>query len=264
MKKLTIHDVLQLKGKRQLTEIWTDSIEEAIAAQAAGIDMIVTSSLAVRKVRQAAPYVFLMGAPVPFSVLLPSNEAAICAAQGPMDDGADGVYCGCHNMERVEAIASVQIPVFGHVGYVPWLSHWNGGPRSYGKSAPDAVRIFKHVKQYEAAGAVGVEMELVPHRVAAEISKRTKICVISMGSGNGCDVQYLFATDILGTNRGHVPRHAKQYANLRVEYDRIQKLMTDAFTQFKDEVANGSYPERRHSLEVTESEFSQFVNELDR
>ena len=48
-------------------------------------------------------------------------------------------------------------------------------------------------------------MEVVPFEVASEISKRMELLVISMGSGNGCDAQYLFAEDILGTNRGHVP-----------------------------------------------------------
>ena len=263
MKKLTVHDILLLKGKRQLTEIFTDKPEEAAAAEAAGIDMIVTISSLAKDIRRAAPHVFLMSAPIPFSKFYPSNEAAIRTGQEAMDDGADAIYCGCHNMERIAAMASVHIPVVGHVGYIPYLSHWIGGPRAFGKTAPEAVKIYRRVKEYEAAGAIGVEMELVPHRVAAEISKRTKICVISMGSGTGCDAQYLFATDILGTNKGHVPRHAKQYANLRPEYDRLQKLMTDAFKEFKDEVASGAYPEPRHNLEVKEDEFSRFMTGLE-
>ena len=45
-----------------------------------------------------------------------------------------------------------------------------------------------------------------------------------MGSGTGGDVQYLFATDVLGTNTGHVPRHSKVYGNLHAELERVQKL----------------------------------------
>lgn len=263
MKKLTVHEMFQLKGKRQLTEIYTDKPEEAAAAEAAGIDMIVTITGAAIAIRKAAPNVFLVTAPIPFSLFNPSDDAAIRTGQEAMDAGADAIYCGCHNLERIAAMASVHIPVIGHVGYVPYLRHWIGGPRSFGKTAPEALQMYRRVKDYEAAGAIGVEMELVPHRVAAEISKRTKMCVISMGSGTGCDAQYLFATDILGTNKGHVPRHAKQYANLRAEYDRLQKLMTDAFAQFKDEVATGAYPESRHNLEVPEAELAQFLAGLD-
>ncbi len=50
---------------------------------------------------------------------------------------------------------------------------------------------------FEEAGAAFIEMECVPARVAAEIAKRVKIPVISIGSGPGCDGQFLFAEDIL-------------------------------------------------------------------
>jgi 3-methyl-2-oxobutanoate hydroxymethyltransferase len=263
MKKLTVHEIFQLKGKRQLTEIYTDKPEEAAAAAEAGIEMIVTISRFAKEIRKAAPEVFLVSAPYPFAPFYPSDEAAIRTGQEEMDAGADAVYCGCHNLDRVAAMASVHIPVIGHVGYIPYLRHWIGGPRSFGKTAPEALQIFKRVKDYEAAGAIGVEMELVPHRVATEISKRTKICVISMGSGNGCDAQYLFATDILGTNKGHVPRHAKQYANLAPEYERLQKIMTGAFAKFKDDVATGAYPEAQHNLEISQPDLDKFIAGLE-
>jgi len=37
---------------------------------------------------------------------------------------------------------------------------------------------------YQDAGAIGVEMEIVPDKIAKEISKSVKILVIGMGSGN--------------------------------------------------------------------------------
>lgn len=263
MKKLTVYDIQQLKGKRQLTEIFTDKPEEAAAAAEAGIDIIVTTSATVGVIRSAAPNTFITGAPVPFSRLDYSNESAIRAASECMEAGADSCYCGTHSMERVAAMASVRIPVIGHVGFIPYRTNWIGGPRSIGKTAAEALQVYRHAKAYDEAGAFGIEMEVVPHRIAAEISKRTKLFVISMGAGTGCDAQYLFSTDILGTNRGHVPRHAKQYANLRVEYDRLQKLMKDAYAQFHKDVATGGYPEPRHSLEIKDDEFAKFMNGLD-
>jgi 3-methyl-2-oxobutanoate hydroxymethyltransferase len=41
--------------------------------------------------------------------------------------------------------------------------------------------------------------------------KKLDPTVMSMGSGPGCDVEYVFACDILGTTSGHIPRHAKKY-----------------------------------------------------
>jgi 3-methyl-2-oxobutanoate hydroxymethyltransferase len=34
--------------------------------------------------------------------------------------------------------------------------------------------------------------------------------MLSMGAGTGCDTQYLFAESVLGSNRGHFPRHAPE------------------------------------------------------
>ncbi len=36
-KKLTVHDLLQLKGKRQLSEVFVNNVEEASAAEEAGM-----------------------------------------------------------------------------------------------------------------------------------------------------------------------------------------------------------------------------------
>ncbi len=261
MAKLTIYEIRKLKGKRQFTEIFTAKPDEAAAANDAGIDMVVTTAAVAKEVRQAAPNVFLIIAPS--GRFSSSNEAAINLGLDAMELGGDAIYCGTHSMERIRAMADVRIPVIGHVGFIPYRTNWIGGPRAVGKTADEALEVYRHTKAYEEAGAIGVEMELVPHRVAAEITKRTSLCVISMGSGSGCDAQYLFAEDILGTNRGHVPRHAKQYVNLAPEYDRLRQLMTKAFTAFHQEVTTGAFPDPRRVVEVKEDQFSQFLTGLD-
>ena len=42
-KKLTVYDYLRTKGKRQLSVLFVHNVEEAKAAEEAGIDMICTS-----------------------------------------------------------------------------------------------------------------------------------------------------------------------------------------------------------------------------
>ena len=54
-KRLTIHDLMAAKGKRQLTEIFTVDGDEARACDAAGIDMIVTGAHAVRRCTRRPP-----------------------------------------------------------------------------------------------------------------------------------------------------------------------------------------------------------------
>ena len=81
------------------------------------------------------------------------------------------------------------------------------------------VIAFDETLRIEDAGAFAAEIEIVPFKVAEYISNKVKIFMIGMGSGQGCDAQYLFAEDVLGYNKGHIPRHAKVYANLSEDYE---------------------------------------------
>src|SRR5580692_757971 len=105
-------------------------------------------------------------------------------------------------------------------------------------------------------------MEVVPDRVAAEISRRTAMLVISMGGGPGCDAQYLFAEDVLGINTGHMPRHAKRYRDFAAEYARLQKERIAAFGEFKRDVDSGAYPAPGHIVPIKDDEFELFLKQI--
>jgi 3-methyl-2-oxobutanoate hydroxymethyltransferase len=124
------------------------------------------------------------------------------------------------------------------------------------------MQVFERCKRYEAVGAFGVEIEVVPAEVTAEISKHTNLFLVSMGGGTGGDCQYLFGCDVLGTNTGHVPRHAKQYANLAKEFERIQEIRISAFKSFTDEVRSGAYPEAQHIIGIKPQELAAFKARL--
>ena len=80
----------------------------------------------------------------------------------------------------------------------------------------------------ENAGAWAVECEVIPSRLMRELSSRTSLVTISIGSGNGGDVQFLFAEDILGASEGPFPRHSKQYCDLQNERNKMQKMRIKA------------------------------------
>ena len=84
--------------------------------------------------------------------------------------------------------------------------------------------------------------------------------MIGMGSGQGCDAQYLFSEDILGYNDGHIPRHAKVYASLSEDYENIKIKSVGAYKKFKDEVDNKVYPDISHDIKISEKEFKKFTN----
>ena len=55
----TVKDLVNLKGKKKLTQINVVSPEEAAAAEIAGIDMIICGVDKLKEIREAAPNTFL-------------------------------------------------------------------------------------------------------------------------------------------------------------------------------------------------------------
>jgi 3-methyl-2-oxobutanoate hydroxymethyltransferase len=171
--------------------------------------------------------------------------------------GADAVYCAA-SFATIKRMADEGIPVIGHVGLVPHTCTWTGGFKAVGKTAESAMSVYERCMKYEEAGAFGVEIEVVPPEVTAEIARKTSLFLVSMGGGAGGDCQYLFACDVLGTNTGHVPRHAKKYADLAKEYARIQSMRIDAFRAFVKDVQTGVYPSSPYLVQAPKSEMDTF------
>jgi 3-methyl-2-oxobutanoate hydroxymethyltransferase len=128
-----------------------------------------------------------------------------------------------------------------------------------GKTAVEAKKLFDDVMALEAAGCIAIELECVPAKVAAEITKRTKMMVFGMGSGPDTDGQFIFAEDLLGTNDGHVPRHAITYAHM-------MKDAVKSLTQYKEDVISGAYPTAKHSIikSLPEKEYDGFMDAINR
>jgi 3-methyl-2-oxobutanoate hydroxymethyltransferase len=188
-------------------------------------------------------------------------EDYLRAAHKNLMIGGDAFYCA-GSLDTIAKLAAEGIPVVGHVGLIPARATWTGGFKAVGKTAAQAIKVFQGVKELEAAGAIGAEIEVVPAAVATEISKRTSLFLMSMGAGRGCDAQYLFAEDVLGYTRGHKPRHAKAYRNFRAELDRLQRERVAAFKEFRADVESGAYPEDKHLVPIADAEFAAFLQAL--
>ncbi|WP_183863670.1 MULTISPECIES: 3-methyl-2-oxobutanoate hydroxymethyltransferase [unclassified Rhizobium] len=258
----TVHDLLSMKGKRQLSMLRVVSLEEAEAAEAAGIDLISVPPelLFDPRFRDAAPGRFAIpGGEYGQSGATP--DEILRSAVKMRAASADAVYCAA-SLQTIRRLRDEYIPVCGHTGLIPSHSTWTGGFRAVGKTAQSAAFVYRQVKDLEAAGAFSAEIEVVPAEVAAAISERTSMLMISMGAGSGCDAQYLFSEDVLGLNRGHYPRHAKVYRNLAAEYDRIQAERIAAFREYAADIAGGAYPEERHRVPVDTDELAAFLSGL--
>lgn len=256
----TVADLLACKGKRQLIQIFVRSVEEAAAAEAADIEMVnLADDTWTAEHREAMPKAFVTVGLTYGAYVTPDDY--IRAAFAAMRIGADAVYSAA-SFETIARMYAEGIPVCGHAGLIPFRCTWTGGYKAVGRTATSALKLWEHVRRLEAAGAFSVEMEVVPDRVSAEISRRTSMLVISMGSGPGCDGQYLFAEDALGANTGHYPRHAKRYRDFATEYARLQKERIAAFGEFRSDVENGRYPAPEHTVRIDDHEFETFMKQL--
>ena len=260
-KKPTVADLKARKGKSQMTMLRYFTLDEAAAAEASGIDIASVPPALVSdlRYRSVAPSIFSMTGKTHLEYGA-SDEYLRFAGQ-MLQAGGDALYCS-GSLKTVEYLAREFIPVVGHVGLVPARATWTGGYRAVGKTAKEAIALFDECRRYQDAGAFAVEIEVVPFEVASAISARLDLLLWSMGSGSGCDAQYLFAEDILGENRGHVPRHAKVYRNFAIEYDRLQAERVKAFTEFRSDVAAGSFPENKHVLKMDERQLDSFMKAI--
>ncbi len=261
MAKLTVKDLLEAKGKRRLAYVQVARLEEAQAAAAAGMDIVGTG---FRPETSGYP------AAVPdthfqFGLAWGQHACATEALRGAMaamEAGADSVYCAM-SPKIVEVLAREGVPVIAHVGLVPPKATWVGGMRAVGRTPEQALKVYRETLDFEAAGAFAVEMELVPIQLAAEITRRVSLLTISLGSGAECDAQYLFSADLLGENRGHIPRHAKVYRNFAAERDRLQAERIAAYGEYISDVQSGAFPDAGNVVTMSQSDLDAFLEAAD-
>ena len=111
-KKLTVYDYLKSKGKRQLSNLFVHTVEEAVAAEEAGIDYIVAANDLptfginatlndVKRIREVAPNCFMQsGGPKP-----PASEyEAIKFAHEYLSFGVDCIYVGNLSYKWIRAM----------------------------------------------------------------------------------------------------------------------------------------------------------------
>ncbi len=268
-RRLTAADLVDLKGQRQLTMLRIFTIDEAAAAEEAGIDIASAPPELVThpRYREVAPSLFTLTGRSHLEA--GSADDHLRWAGEMLQNGADCIYCS-GSLGRVEHLAKEFVPVVGHVGLVPSKTTWTGGFRAVGKTAVEAREVFDQCVALENAGAIAAEIEVVPSEVASEISRRlSRLSLWSMGSGGGCDAQYLFAMDVLGdpTNQNmsgiaHVPRHSKVYRDFAAEHARLQRERIAAFTEYRLDVESGAFPAEEHLVRMRPEEWERFRSAL--
>lgn len=257
----SVYDLCSQKGQLKWVQLHVDTAAEAGAAEASGIVILSCEpDQHLEPIRAAAPSAFL-SAGMPHGAVSSPQEAVRLGFE-MLNRGADAVYCS-HSPHFIEAMAREGIPVTGYVGLVPNRATWTNF-RAIGKEPDEALKVLRAVKDIENAGAAFVEVEVVPVRLAEHITRNTPMITMGMGCGTACDTQYLFSSDVLGTNTGHYPRHSKRYADLAALEAELQRKRVDAFRAFADEVETGAYPQPRHQVDMDDAAYERFIELAER
>jgi 3-methyl-2-oxobutanoate hydroxymethyltransferase len=241
MGRPTVRDLLDARGTRPFAMLRVETLDEAEAAARAGVEMLSVPPAMIMdgRFRDAAPDCFAI--PGDNFYEIGGTDDFLRWAFPLFKHGADAFYCS-GSLATVRAMADHGLPVCGHVGLIPSKRTWTGGFKAVGKTLDAAQLVWRQCQALQEAGAFAVEIEVVPHAITRAIAERTDLFLIAMGAGAAGHAQYLFADDVLGQNRGKVPRHAKVYVDLATEYDRLQQMRIAALQRYVADVHGGDYP----------------------
>jgi 3-methyl-2-oxobutanoate hydroxymethyltransferase len=190
----------------------------------------------------------LLVADLPFGSYQVSPAEAVANASRLIKEGAaEAVKLegGVPMADTIRAIASVDIPVMGHIGLTPQSVHRMGGHKVQGQRrgarAGQRDRILEDALAVEEAGAFAIVLEGMPLELAAEITDQLTIPTIGIGAGAHCDGQILVLHDVLGLCDRFSPKFAKRYAELWQE-------AREAISLYAREVRTGAFPTDAHSF----------------
>jgi len=262
-----VGDLRAMKARgEKISMLYVTTPDEAAAAAEAGIHMLsIEGRFFGPEMREAAGDCFVQVG-LPYGGWGSFNGRALATAEDYLRAafhfaamGGDAYYCAA-SYDIQKALADNHLPVVGHVGLVPSYVTWTGW-RAVGKTAAEALRLWRHVRRLEEIGVFAAELEVVPDRVARFLCENSSLIMLGMGAGPHADAQYLFTEDVCGYGRNRRPRHGKVYRNLKADLDRIQSERVAAFRAFRAEVEDGAYPAPEHVVPIADAEFEAFLRE---
>lgn len=156
---------------------------------------------------------------------------------------------------QIAAITACGIPICAHIGMTPQSVNSYGGFKVQGKGETEARRVLEDALAVERAGAFMVVLECVPPKLAALITKKTKMITIGIGAGAGCDGQVLVYQDMLGMSGNFVPKFVKRFADVGAE-------MKKAVGEYDSAVKSGEFPSAEQTYSKSDCS-DEFLAKLD-
>jgi 3-methyl-2-oxobutanoate hydroxymethyltransferase len=205
-------------------------------------EMIHHTKPVVRAVKRA----LVVGDMPYFSFHLTGDETVRNAARFLKEAGARAVKIEGASKKRlrlIERLVGAEIPVMGHVGLTPQSIHHIGQFKVKGSLEIEARKLIDDAKNLENAGVFAVVLECIPREVAGMITRTLTVPTIGIGAGPFCDGQILVFHDLVGFERGYLPKFVKKYADL-------QKVISDAVSGYRADVLGGKFPGDEHSYHL--------------
>ncbi len=260
----TVADLQALKGTgKRLSMCNPANAIETQACVDAGIDLLVIGDTQLDEVREITPTLFT-GVGSSWRQLA-SGDEILAHAVDLMGRGAD-MYYTLRSYDVMEQLSKEGIPVQSHIGLIPTFSHWCGGLRAWGRTAEEAMEIYRTVKRMEDVGVFSVEAECIAEDVLAAITEKTSIVTFSLGSGNTGDAVFLFMADICGeaSEEDNPPRHAHALGTLGRLHKQMYEERVAALKQFHSEVTAKHFPYPEQSISMAAEEKDKFLEALDK
>jgi 3-methyl-2-oxobutanoate hydroxymethyltransferase len=210
-----------------------------------------------RLIRKMAPNICLNA--VMQSRSYADKYTAVKVATTLMSEGADSVLPMGVTNDMLKYMSDNLIPVFGHVGCLSgWQSGLHGGYSRVGKTAEDAMKIFRMAYEYQENGMVGMTIEMSSREVTDAIAKKLRVPVIQVAAGGAADGSELVIFDLLGFQPvSTMPKHAKHYRSYFED-------AIAAFGEFDADVKQKVYPAEEHGWSMDKAECEKFLNELEK
>tara|TARA_B100000686_G_C16733927_1_gene942447 strand:- start:103 stop:933 length:831 start_codon:yes stop_codon:yes gene_type:complete len=259
----TVSDLQALKGPgKRLSMRNPKDATELQACVDAGIDLL-TISMDVTEAREIAPTHFI-GTGMTWSQFGTPDEILSHAIED-MRNGSD-MYYTLRSYDVVEILAKENIPVQHHIGLIPTFSHWYGGLRAWGRTADEAMEIYRTLKRMESAGVFAVEVECIAEEVLRAVNEKTSIVTFSLGSGNAGDAVFLFMADICGeaSEEDSPPKHVHAFGNLGRLHKQMYEERVTALKAFHGVVTTRNFPYLEQSVTMHPDEEEKFLEALDK
>lgn len=226
-----------------------------LTVPAENVEMSITNApWWIRTVRNAAQIIhinFVMQTPT-----FASKEKALEYGSIYMSNGADSLLPMGVNNETLKYMADNHLVVFGHVGALSgWQTSRHGGYKRLGKTAEDAMDVFRMAYEYQENGMMGMTIELTPIEVTNAIAKKLHVPVVSIAAGGAADGCEMVDFDTFNMMPSPVS-HAKAYGD-------FFKWAAGAYAGWANDVRTGAYPEDKHGFHMDEVELDKFMNELE-